>query len=456
MKTYTDGFFDISSTSGFLPIEEPLSTLSSPFTKLQEVIDDLPTILLSPNEIVKRVETIPCYLSEVNIINAKKDVRLLQALFRAYTFITSAYTLELSYQTFVKTGKYGEARRIFPKNISKSLVAVSEKLNVYPWLDYHYAYSLGNYVKKDKNGSLDWRNLDMACKFIGSMDEVGFIMLHVYINELSPQLVESVLEFTKTTDKKYLKQCGQVMEEMNKRRREMWQASRHDHYNDFRVFIMGIKGNTDLFGDGLVYEDCFDNKPQQFRGQTGAQDSIIPMMDIFTGVVDYYPSNKLTEYLLDLRTYRPVCVQEFFKDLREQYTNHPLFHMFSETKDVEGLLDLLKIVDEIYLFRNGHWQFVQKYIMENTDYPVATGGTPITSWLINQIESVLEFQRVIIETIHSIDSIDKLSDNNVISSFPRKIKLLRDQTEELNRLHYDVQLIYMKNKELELNDNLNP
>lgn len=451
MKTYTDGFFNVSSTFGFLPTEEPLSTLPAPFTQLQEVIDDLPTILLCPNEIVKRVETIPCYLSEINVIN---DVQLLQALFRAYTFITSAYTLELSYQTFVKTGKYGEARRILPKNISKSLVAVSEKLNVYPWLDYHYAYSLGNYVKKDKNGSLDWKNLDMACKFIGSMDEVGFIMLHVYINELSPQLVESVMEFSKTKDKRYLKQCGKVMEEMNKRRREMWEASRPNHYNDFRVFIMGIKGNTELFGEGLVYEDCFDNKPQQFRGQTGAQDSIIPMMDIFTGVVDYYPTNKLTEYLLDLRSYRPVCVQEFFKDLREVYTAHPLFHMFSQTKDVEGLLDLLKIVDEIYLFRNGHWQFVQKYIMENTDYPVATGGTPITSWLINQIESVLEFQRVIIETIRSIEK-DVNDENKLISAFPRKVRLLQEQTEELNKLHYNVQLIYMKNKELELNDNVN-
>jgi indoleamine 2,3-dioxygenase len=448
-KTYTDGFFNVSSTYGFLPIEEPLDRLPSPFEELQKLIDDLPTVLLIPNEIVKQIHIIPCYLWYINDL---WDVKIVQALFRAYTFITSAYTLELSYQTFVKTKKYGEARKLLPENIAKPLVVISEKLNVYPWLDYHYAYSLGNYVKKDKNGSLDWENLDMACKFIGSMDEVGFSMLHVYINELSPQLVKSVLEFSKTSDKMYLKQCGSVMEDINNRRREMWKASRPDHYNDFRVFIMGIKGNTDIFGEGVVYEGCFDNKPQQFRGQTGAQDSIIPMMDIFTGVVDFYPSNKLTEYLMDLRSYRPVCVQEFFNDLRSHYSKNPLYSFLSEKKDVEGLLDLLKIIDEIYLFRNGHWQFVQKYIMENTDYPVATGGTPITTWLINQIESVLEFERVIIKRINEIGG---NIENKLIDDFPSKIKLLEEQTEELNKLNYNIQLIYTKNKELKLNDNLN-
>ena len=114
------------------------------------------------------------------------------------------------------------------------------------------------------------------------------------------------------------------------------------------------------------------------------------MIDIFTGIVDFYPDNKLTEYLLDLRTYRPKCIQNFFVDLREHYNKNPLFKQLTDAKCYEGLVYLLKIVDEVYLFRNGHWQFVQKYIMSNTKYAFATGGTPITTWLINQIESVLE------------------------------------------------------------------
>lgn len=127
-------------------------------------------------------------------------------------------------------------------------------------------------------------------------------MLHVYINELSPRLVDSIMKVggqdTASVD---LRNCAHTMTEINSRRKEMWIASRYKRYNDFRIFIMGIRGNEQIYGDGLVYDTCFDNVPQTYRGQTGAQDSIIPMVDIFSGIVDFYPANKLTEYLLDLR-----------------------------------------------------------------------------------------------------------------------------------------------------------
>ena len=75
---------------------------------------------------------------------------------------------------------------------------------------------------------------------------------------------------------------------MNQRRREMWKASRWNHYNDFRVFIMGVKGNEELFGEGVLYQGVW-KEHKQFRGQTGAQDDIIPMEDIFSGVIKHYP-----------------------------------------------------------------------------------------------------------------------------------------------------------------------
>ena len=113
------------------------------------------------------------------------------------------------------------------------------------------------------------------------------------------------------------------MKRINARRKVMWRASRWKHYNDFRVFIMGIKGNEDLFDEGVIYEGV-DETPRQYRGQTGAQDNVIPTMDIFTGVINHYPSNDLTHYLLDLRTYRPICVQHFFQDLQEDLKKlHP-------------------------------------------------------------------------------------------------------------------------------------
>jgi indoleamine 2,3-dioxygenase len=312
-------------------------------------------------------------------------------------------------------------------------------------------------VKKDPTAGLHWKNLDMACKFTGTSDEIGFIMVHVYINEVTPNLVGSVMDYgsSKDVNVNSLQICGRTMQEMNRRRRDMWSASRHERYNDFRIFIMGIKGNSNIFGDGLIYEGCFNNEPQQFRGQTGAQDSIIPMIDIFSGIVDYYPDNKLTEYLLDLRTYRPKCIQNFFVDLRNYYKANPLFKQLTHAKCYEGLVYLLKIVDEVYLFRNGHWQFVQKYIMSNTKYAFATGGTPITTWLINQIEAVLKYEQVIIEHLQT-NYTDILKENELWltlqNSFNKKMDLLIEQVNELKKIDYNIELVYMKNSELALED----
>ena len=66
----------------------------------------------------------------------------------------------------------------------------------------------------------------------------------------SPELVSSVMNYGKTQDIKYLAQCANTMELINNRRRTMWLASKHERYNDFRIFIMGIKGNDKIFGDG--------------------------------------------------------------------------------------------------------------------------------------------------------------------------------------------------------------
>ncbi len=465
-KEYTDGFFNVSKDYGFLPIREPLKSLPSEYKELQDLIDNLHVfqnantdtndkkgILGIPNEIVEKVKFVPDYSS---VIDKETDVFILQALYRAYTFVTSGFTLEQAYQEFLLSGNYGIARQILPANIAKPLVLVSNKLEAYPWLDYHYSYSLGNYVKKDPAGGLHWENLDMACKFTGTKDEIGFIMVHVYINEVSPKLVGSVMDYgLHSGNVNSLKMCGEVMQEMNRRRRDMWSASRHERYNDFRVFIMGIKGNDKIFGQGLVYDGCFNNEPQQYRGQTGAQDNIIPMIDIFSGIVDYYPNNKLTEYLLDLRTYRPKCIQNFFTDLRNHYEKNPLFKQLTEANCYEGLVYLLKIVDEVYLFRNGHWQFVQKYIMSNTKYAFATGGTPITTWLINQIEAVLEYERVIIEYLQA-NSNDTLKENELWltlqSSYSKKKDLLMEQVNELKKIDYNIELVYMKNSELSLED----
>ena len=466
-KEYSDGFFNVSKQNGFLPQSIPLEKLPQHYSQLQNILDNMPVkindksgYLDIPGAIHNAVKSLPNYFEKVS---KEKDIMLIQALYRGYCFLASAYTLEPSFQHFRQTGDYGKAQNVLPIQIAQPFVEVSNKLDVFPWLDYHYAYSLGNFKKINKSGDHKWSNLDMCVRFSGQPDEVGFIMLHVDINQHSPSLVGSVInvlhalnEKNLTSSVSFLKENFQTMKLMNSRRREMWKASRWNHYNDFRVFIMGVKGNEELFGSGVTYEGVWD-EPKQFRGQTGAQDDIIPMEDIFSGVIKHYPKNELTKYLIDLRSYRPKCIQEFFKDLEEtvnELSKEGISDVLSKQNNSEGLCYLLGILEEIYHFRNGHWQFVQKYIMTNTKYAKATGGTPIISWLPNQMKAVMKEMHNVIDLIEINNLSSEASDlyNNVKNKIDKKVELLNHQLELINKKSFSADKVFELNKKYNLSD----
>ena len=458
LDRYSDNFFEVNHLNGFLPKKSPLAVLPERYSELQVLIDEMPIkkangqggLLSIEGAIEDAVKKLKNYK---DLVKNEDDIFINQALFRAYAFLTSAYLLAPSHFSFQKTKKYGKAHRLLPSQLSEPFVLVSEKLDVYPFIDYHYAYSLGNYVKIDSSKGYEWENLAMAAKFSGMDDERGFIMLHVDINQHSPQLVGSILDFLKSKDNSGVNQslnnCLSSMKSINERRQIMWQASRWKHYNDFRVFIMGIKGNDEIFGDGVIYEGVSE-EPVQYRGQTGAQDNIIPTADIFTGVIDYYPSNDLTKYLLDLRSYRPKCIQNFLSDLKDEMKENRLFNSIKKSENEEGLCLLIQILDEIYYFRNGHWQFVQKYIMANTKYAKATGGTPIISWIPNQITAVLNYMSDVLELIPDNSSfLDKALFTQQLS---KKISLLEKQLQLLHGDNYNAEDVFALNKKHKLND----
>lgn len=442
---YTDGIFAVGAEHGFLPCFEPLARLDSPYGPLQGVIDRLPLELTKTEGLME--EAIGAMENLNEACKLEEDKKVLAALFRAYTFLCSGYLLAPSHFHKDADGKYGVAHQSLPAQIAQPLCTVALKLDVHPFLDYHYSYSLGNYVKNDPAGDLHWNNLNMACSFTGTSDEVGFIMNHVYINEKSPDLLRGIHSaYGGSSDG--LRIVYETIKEMNDRRRTMWTASNPKNYNSFRAFIMGIQGNDEIFGEGVVYEGCSPEK-RNYRGQTGAQDDIIPTMDIFSGVIGYYPENMLTKYLLDLRQYRPKCVQIFFKDLEVEAP--AMLSRIESSGNVADNIMLLKIVEQIYYFRNGHWQFVQKYIMANTKYAKATGGTPIISWIPNQIEAVLKYMSSLVDRIGGCDDAEFLK---IKEGLVEKNSLLDTQLDELKKIDYNVERIWTMNTAIGQKSNL--
>ena len=416
MKTeYTDGYFNVSKKYGFLPMYSCLNDINFPndFIVLKKFCDNLPIIkkdnrfgiLYYHNQIEEKIKELPNLINEINkieLIDSDKDILMecsggindkiwdekypkkliYQTLFRYYAFLTSTYCLEPTYNSYMKDKTYDKARTIIPNNIAEPFCKIADLLGCYPWLEYHYSYGLGNYtiIRKRKDCNYKLEDIRAESLFCGDTDEINFVKVHILINLYSPILISSIFDILtnihigNSSDViKNLKSLMECVQNMNEKRKYMWDHSDKVRYGAYRIFLMGHTGNEKIFDKGVLYEDNegINQEYVQYRGETGAQDDIIPTLDIFTGVTKYYPENILTKYLYELRDYRPKVIIEFFNDL-EKESNDLTLKIF-EICGVRGLIYLLVIVNEIYLFRNGHWQFVKKYIMSNTKYNVATG-----------------------------------------------------------------------------------
>ena len=148
----------------------------------------------------------------------------------------------------------------------------------------------------------------------------------------------------------------------------------------------------------------------------------------------------------------PNCIVNFFDDfIDEIYIDvHNLFITLILDNNDLLLYLLLQILDEIYYFRNGHWQFVQKYIMANTVYPKATGGTPIISWIPNQITSVLNIMTEVFDSISNETSLFSKTEFGEV--LEKKKTLLKKQLQLLHGDSYDAEEVFSLNKKMDLSD----
>ena len=431
---YTDGFFNVSRENGFIPIQ---------------VVKELPNLLSS-------VDTLESLQFDNRIF-------ILQTLFRYYSFLVSSYCLEPTYNSYIKDKTYEKARTIIPQNIAEPYCKVAELLGCYPWLEYHYSYGLGNFrlinYKEDYNYELE--DVEVESLFCGDTDEINFIKVHVLINLCTPYLITYLYDLFENIKMnradsiiETLKNLNTCVHNINEKRKLMWKNSNTDRYGAYRIFLMGSEGNDKIFGEGLLYENVKEERVK-YRGETGAQDDIIPTLDILTGVTQFYPDTILTKYLHDLRDYRPKIIIEFFNDLENESKN--LKDRIFDLCGRRGLIYFLSIVNEIYLFRNGHWQFVQNYIMNNTEYNVATGGTPLNMWLPNQIKACLDCMDDILFSINEpkfvsveteLEGEDILLLGNLRLEQDRKRRLLDVQLNELKKKMYNLQKIIDSNEEL--------
>lgn len=125
-----------------------------------------------------------------------------------------------------------------------------------------------------------------------------------------------------------------------------------------------------MFPNGVVYEGENDNEPLFFRGESGANDSMIPLLDGLLQIP--MPQNPLTDILKAFRSYRPLPHRQFLAHVRERAEEIGVRDYCCEDTDTAVLY--LRLLDHVRSFRWRHWLFAREYIIRRTGHPTATGG----------------------------------------------------------------------------------
>ena len=360
--------------SGFLP--DKISTLlSNEFDDVEHIAKNLPKILAN-NQIEYEVLNLE---TEKNISNLSIDE--LERAMLLYSYIGHGY---------IWGGTSIE--KVIPKNISKTWYKISQKLDRPPILSYA-SYALNNWKLQDVNKPFDLENIRILQNFLGGMDEDWFIMIHIAIEHEAKEILNNlkIYYLDKNEDQSYLenalvsiKKINQIMNRMPEK------CDPFIYYNRVRPYIFGWKNNP-ATPNGVIYEGVeeYGGTPQLFRGETGAQSSIVPALDALLGVT--HSNDPLKEYLDEMRLYMPKEHRNLLNDLDQWSENN---RSNSVTEDSSVVLSD-EIIKEVHAFRNKHLEYARIYIHEqslsnqNNSNVVGTGGTPFMKYLDKHLQETV-------------------------------------------------------------------
>ncbi|PWY77101.1 indoleamine 2,3-dioxygenase family protein [Aspergillus heteromorphus CBS 117.55] len=410
--------FTITTSTGFLPYSIAPAKLPEVFQPLVSLLERAPVLKLDGTPgLLAKYELGPAVLAELPDLTDEIDKQVtpeglpdlytIAALFRDYSFLASSYILEPCWENWCKNPEngYGLGRDLLPKSVARPMYHCAQILDIPPFLSYAAAYSLFNYTVADPSKGLEYSNLRLVRAFENGLDpkssEAGFILTHVDMVKESGSLIGGAVKVVDNVEQggsrsavnDGFREILTAMEKIEASMEDMWANSKPQDYLSFRVFIFGITSQS-MFPNGVIYDGVLDNKPLFFRGESGANDSMIPLLDHLCQIP--MPSNPLTKVLHEFRAYRPLPHREFLAHINSKSEEVGVRNFALE--DTETTILLLKTLDHIRSFRWRHWLFAREYIIRRTPHPTATGGSPIVTWLPNQLSAVMDLMISIYDT----------------------------------------------------------
>jgi len=362
---------------GFLPEATPLRVVQNKTTStdiIGNVAAELPKLLLT-NQIRPTIDK----LKNLDLHLDDHSLEEQELLFAQLSFIAHAYV-------------WGDLKPVqnLPHNIGSPWVKLSEKFKRPPILSYA-SYCLHNWYKINETEDISLDNVALINNFLGGIDEDWFVTIHVCIEDAASPAILSVAKIVddelwnnETLLAAELQQIKKSMVKVNEIFRLMPEkCDPYIYYHRVRPYIFGWKNNPDL-PDGLIYDGFFHDKPQLFRGETGAQSSIIPTLDALFNV--HHEKDELRDYLEEMKLYMPDNHRNFIRIVGDESNVEDAALTSSK---INSLVN--DCLDEMTSFRSQHLQYAADYIhqqnVKSTLFGTGgstvrgTGGTPFMKYL---------------------------------------------------------------------------
>jgi len=358
----------IYTEHGFLPAQDPLRTfpVGSELAVLDEIGHDLPSLLLD-NGFRERARrfVIPRWPAERS---GPQDLAELRLYYVRLGFLASAYINQVGQ----------ERSTLLPKNIAVPLCHACKVLGRPPILSYD-GYALFNWKRFDPAGPIALGNIDTIQDFVHLYDEHWFILVHVEIEAIAARILSAIAELEVALPardaaavNRALKQVSDaVWQQVDVLKRIPEHMDPALYYKTFRPYIR--------FFENVVYEGVAE-APMNFRGETGAQSSIIPLL-VSLLKIPHQPS-LLMNHLTDMRNFMPAE----HRAVLEAVEAMPPVRDLAEKETFNHLLE------GVATFREVHIGWAHQYINRWVQDPRGTGGTPYMHWLGQLIEETRGFK----------------------------------------------------------------
>jgi indoleamine 2,3-dioxygenase len=341
---------------------------------IQQVSSDLPT-LLENHSVRQTLEAMPVF--DLSTLREVTDFAIVERFMQIYCYLASAFV----YATDEK------AEHRIPAGVAKPLYELSQIVERSPILTYS-SYVLGNW-QRVQSDDIRVDDLETVQKFLGVGDESWFILIHVDIEARATGVLRGLQEASEGASlhdtikvEQGLSAIADSLDQMLATFARMPEGCDSNFYY-FRVrpYIFGF---TDVVYEGV---EAYREKPQSFRGQTGAQSSIIPALVAGLGL--QHEQTGLTQHLEIMHDYMPKPHQVFIQQMRGACIREFVVDNANNSALSEGYNECLR---KMLAFRQMHLHYATTYIAEKVKDPVGTGGTIFMDWLsqlVRETESQL-------------------------------------------------------------------